>query len=114
MCRTDKYGFPSRHVPRQKRWFGFTTGDLVTAVVPRGTYQGTHVGRVAVRSRPSFRLNGIDIHPKHMHRIQAADGYAYATRTPAETAPRGVVDAGTPAVLPFLRTPEGGGSLGGF
>jgi HNH endonuclease len=40
MCRTDKYGFPHRHVPKQKRWFGFKTGDLVKAVVPRGKQAG--------------------------------------------------------------------------
>jgi 5-methylcytosine-specific restriction endonuclease McrA len=49
MCRTDKYGFPSRYVPRQKRWFGFRIGDLVKAVVPSGKYRGTHVGRVSNR-----------------------------------------------------------------
>jgi 5-methylcytosine-specific restriction endonuclease McrA len=80
MCRTDKYGFPIRHVPRQKVHFGFRTGDLVRAVVPSGKYAGVHVGRVTIRVRPSFRLNGIDIHPKYLTRIQCADGYAYATR----------------------------------
>jgi 5-methylcytosine-specific restriction endonuclease McrA len=78
MCRTNKYGFPSRHVPRQKRQFGFRTGDLVKAVLPGGKYAGTQVGRVTIRSRPSFRLNGIDIHPKHLTLLQQADGYAYA------------------------------------
>jgi len=78
MCRTDKYGFPIRHVRRQKVWFGFRTGDLVRAVVPRGKYAGVHVGRVTIRARPSFRLNGIDIHPKYLRLLQRADGYAYA------------------------------------
>jgi len=78
MCRTDKYGFPKRHVPRQKRWFGFRTGDLVKAVVPSGKYAGRHIGRVAVRTRPSFRLGGIDVHPRTLRLIQRADGYAYA------------------------------------
>jgi 5-methylcytosine-specific restriction endonuclease McrA len=78
MCRTDKYGFPIRHVPRQKVWFGFRTGDLVRAVVPRGKYAGVHVGRVTIRARASFRLNGIDIHPKYLTLLQRADGYAYA------------------------------------
>jgi 5-methylcytosine-specific restriction endonuclease McrA len=87
MCRTDKYGFPIRHVPRQKQWFGFRTGDLVKGVVPNGKYAGTHVGRVTIRSRPAFRLNGIDIHPKYLRRVGHADGYAYATRTLERTAP---------------------------
>jgi hypothetical protein len=93
LCRTDKYGFPSRHVPRQKRHFGFRSGDLVKAVVPIGKYAGRHVGRVTIRSRPSFRLNGIDIHPKYLRRIGHADGYAYRTRTPEGTAPRMDADA---------------------
>ena len=32
-CRTDKYGFPSRHVPREKIHFGFQTGDIAKAIV---------------------------------------------------------------------------------
>lgn len=82
-CRTDKHGFPIRHVPRQRRWFGFKTGDLVRAVVPGGKYAGVHVGRVTIRSRPSFRLNGIDIHPKYLTLLQRADGYAYTQRKEA-------------------------------
>ena len=78
MCRTDKYGIPTRHVPRQKIHFGFRTGDLVRAVIPKGKYAGVHVGRVTIRTRPSFRLNGIDIHPKYLTLLQRADGYAYA------------------------------------
>jgi 5-methylcytosine-specific restriction endonuclease McrA len=78
MCRTDKYGFPSRHVPRQKQWFGFRTGDLVKAVVPSGKYAGVHTGRITIRSRPSFRLNGVDVHPKYLRMLQCADGYAYS------------------------------------
>jgi len=81
MCRTDRYGMPTRHVARQKRWFGFRTGDLVKAVVPGGNYAGTHVGRVTIRSRPSFRLNGIDVHPRTLTLIQRTDGYAYALQT---------------------------------
>ena len=82
MCRTDKYGFPRRHVPRQKRHFEFRTGDLVKAVVPGGKYAGTHVGRMTIRSRPSFRLNGIDVHPRTLMLIGRTDGYAYALQIP--------------------------------
>ena len=86
MCRTDKYGFPSRDVPRQKRWFGFKTGDLVKAVVPQGKYRGTHVGRVAIRTSGSFNITtarGLArSNYRHCRLVQRADGYAYATRTP--------------------------------
>ena len=84
MCRTDKYGFPKRHVPRQKRFFGFRTGDLVKAVVPGGKYAGVHVGRVAIRATGRFNITTADgliqgVSYRHCHIIQRADGYAYAT-----------------------------------
>ena len=56
MCRTDKYGFPSRHVPRCKFVKGFQTGDIVKAVVTTGKKIGEYVGRVAVRSTGSFNI----------------------------------------------------------
>jgi 5-methylcytosine-specific restriction endonuclease McrA len=36
MCRTDKFGFPSRYVPRFKFVKGFQTGDIIKAVVTSG------------------------------------------------------------------------------
>jgi 5-methylcytosine-specific restriction endonuclease McrA len=82
MCGTNKYGFPTRHKSRQKRHFGFQTGDLVKAVVPRGKYEGTHVGRVAVRASGSFNIStarGLvqGISWKRCGVIHAADGYGY-------------------------------------
>jgi len=76
-CGTDRYGFPIRHAPRQKRYVGFQTGDLVRAIIPRGKFAGVHVGRVSIRHRPSFRLNGFDVHPKYLVLLQQADGYEY-------------------------------------
>ena len=87
MCRTNRFGFPVRHVPRQKRHFGFRTGDLVKASVVSGKYRGTHVGRVVIRTRPSFRLNGVDVHPRTLKLIQRADGYAYTTRKEGAASP---------------------------
>jgi len=77
MCGTNKHGFPIRHRTGQKTFFGFQTGDIVKAVVPQGKYAGTHIGRVTVRNRPSFRLNGFDVHPKYLQLLQNADGYTY-------------------------------------
>jgi len=76
-CRTDRYGFPICHAPRAKKFMGFQTGDIVRAVVPKGKHAGVHVGRIAIRHRPSFRLNGFDVHPKHLELLQRADGYDY-------------------------------------
>ena len=36
MCRTGKFGFPSRYVPRFKFVKGFQTGDIVKAIVTSG------------------------------------------------------------------------------
>jgi 5-methylcytosine-specific restriction endonuclease McrA len=56
MCRTDKFGFPKRYVPRFKFVKGFQTGDIVKAIVPQGKKAGIHTGRVAVRSTGSFNI----------------------------------------------------------
>ena len=75
--RTNKYGFPIGKASRVKRFLGFQTGDLVRAIVPRGKRVGVHVDRVEIRLRPSFVLNGFDVHPKHLTLLQHADGYGY-------------------------------------
>jgi hypothetical protein len=77
-CRTDRYGFPVRYLLRCKSYLGFRTGDLVRAVVPSGKHAGVHVGCVTIRQRPRFRINGHDVHPRYLMRLQKADGYAYA------------------------------------
>ena len=77
MCRTNQYGFPITHRTRRKVWYGFPTGDLVRAEILRGKHAGTHIGRITVRSRPSFRLAGFDVHPKYVRLVQRADGYDY-------------------------------------
>ena len=76
-CRIDAHGFPTRHLARKKRHFGFQTGDIVRATVPRGKYAGIHVGRVTVRARGSFNLSGKDINVKHVRLLHRADGYDY-------------------------------------
>lgn len=77
MCGTDRYGFPVRHRQRRRSFLGFRTGDLVRAAVPRGKYAGVHVGRVTIRFRPSFMLNGFDVHPRYLKVLRRADGYEY-------------------------------------
>lgn len=82
MCRTDKYGFPSRHVPRFKFVKGFQTGDMVKAVVTSGKKTGTYAGRVAVRSTGSFNIStGVGlvqgISSKYCSILQKKDGYSY-------------------------------------
>ena len=82
MCRTDKWGFPSRYVPRFKFVKGFQTGDIVKATVTAGKKIGTYTGRVAVRSTGSFNIStaiGLiqGISHKYCKPIHQKDGYNY-------------------------------------
>ncbi len=86
----DRFGFPRAHKSRQKMHFGFQTGDMVTAEVPKGKFAGKHFGRIAVRatgqqalkvgSMPWFNLSH-----KHCALVQRADGYSYSWK-PTPTA----------------------------
>jgi 5-methylcytosine-specific restriction endonuclease McrA len=82
MCRTDKFGFPSRYVPRLKFVKGFQTGDIVKAIVTSGKKIGTYIGRVAVRSSGSFNISASElvsgISYKYCSIIHRKDGYSYA------------------------------------
>ena len=82
MCRTDKFGFPSRYVPRFKFVEGFQTGDIVKAVVTSGKKIGTYVGRIAVRTSGSFNISASElvsgISYKYCSIIHRKDGYSYA------------------------------------
>ncbi|CDM64703.1 RNA-guided endonuclease IscB [Pyrinomonas methylaliphatogenes] len=93
VCRTDKQGFPVRHLNRQKRHFGFQTGDMVVAEIPRGKYAGRWRGRVAVRANGWFDLfvGGVravqGVSHKHCRVLQRGDGWAYEQMRPAVAAP---------------------------
>ena len=89
-CRTrvNKHGARRGLLPRQKRFFGFQTGDMVKANVPDGKKKGVHVGRVAVRSSGSFNIQTSattveGIHHRHCQVLQRGNGYNYSWR-PAE------------------------------
>lgn len=78
MCGTDKYGFPVRHRLNKSVHFGFQTGDIVRAVVPRGKFAGVHTGRITVRASGSFRLGAADgISHRYCTVIYRKDGYSY-------------------------------------
>ena len=82
MCRTNKFGFPSRYVPRIKFVKGFQTGDIVKAIVASGKKIGSYIGRVAVRTSGSFNIwaselvSGISY--KYCKIVHRKDGYSYA------------------------------------
>jgi len=77
-CRMDRFGFP-RTGPKGKRVVhGFRTGDLVRAVVLKGKFIGTHLGRVAIRATGSFTIDGVTTTSwKNCQIAQRADGYSY-------------------------------------
>jgi 5-methylcytosine-specific restriction endonuclease McrA len=82
MCLTDRYGFPKSHRSGKKSYLGYQTGDIVTAKIPCGKYAGEYTGRIAIRQRAKFRLNGlIDVHPKYLRVVQRNDGYMYQIST---------------------------------
>ncbi|MBN6740744.1 RRXRR domain-containing protein [Acidithiobacillus sp. MC6.1] len=84
MCNVTKYGFPRGMAKsHQKIYFGFQTGDMVRAVVPKGKRAGVHVGRVACRKSGSFDITtkagkqeGISY--RYCQPIHRQDGYSYA------------------------------------
>jgi 5-methylcytosine-specific restriction endonuclease McrA len=92
--KLDRYGFPRLRLPRQKRFFGFQTGDMVEAIVRSGTKRGRYVGRVAVRAKGSFNVTTATgtvqgLHYRFFRLLQRADGYRYAAvrrQHPASTA----------------------------
>ena len=77
MTLPDKHGFPRTKTKTSSTAYGFKTGDFVKAIVPTGKSAGVHVGRVAIRNRPSFALNGFDVHPRHLTTLHHSDGYTY-------------------------------------
>jgi hypothetical protein len=75
----DGSGFPRGYLMRQKRVQGFSTGDLVRAVVPPHLKtRGVHTAKVAVRATGSFRVGKVDgINVRYCHLLQRSDGYEY-------------------------------------
>jgi len=85
MTRVDRFGFPRQKAKSQKVVKGFQTGDMVKAVVFKGTKAGAYTGRVAVRETGNFNITtkagtvqGISF--KCCNLIQKGDGYGYQTK----------------------------------
>ncbi|WP_327662142.1 MULTISPECIES: RNA-guided endonuclease IscB [unclassified Streptomyces] len=83
----DRFGFPRLRRERRKQHFGYVTGDLVRAEIPKGKWAGTWTGRVSVRARGQHSLTTpggrINVSYLHLHLLQRADGYAYSSRQEA-------------------------------
>lgn len=76
-----KGSFPIAHRTRQKVHFGFQTGDMAIARIPKGKYAGTYTGRVTVRASGAFSLKvgkqKIGVNHKYLTAIHRKDGYSY-------------------------------------
>lgn len=84
MCVTDKFGFPKSHRQRKKIHFGYQTGDIVKAVLPKGKFAGIHVGRLTARKTGVFQMvnaKGVKVNPvnrKYCKALHRNDGYKYS------------------------------------
>ena len=86
MAVTDKFGFPKSHKTRVKFHFGFRTGDIVKANIPKGKNAGIHIGRVSTRKTCQIHINtGTKslqiINHKYCTVLQRHDGYLYSLST---------------------------------
>lgn len=99
MCRTDKFGFPKAHKTRNKTFMGFKTGDFVGVDIPKGKFAGKHVGRVTIRQRKTFILNGFDFNASYAKRLHRADGYNYQWQKTSLPVP--AQETGRPSRPPF-------------
>ena len=84
VVRTDKYGFPRGAAGCIKRVYGFSTGDMVKLVMPKGKYAGTYVARLAgIRATGMLDIKTatakITASWKNFTLIQRNDGFEYAT-----------------------------------
>ena len=82
MCSMNKFGFPRTKPKGSKSVKGFQTGDIVKAVLTKGSRQGEYLGRVIIKSSGRFDIqtgtrdiSGIGY--KYCHIIQKGDGYSY-------------------------------------
>ena len=82
MCRIGKYGFPVASAKASKSVNGFQTGDMVKAIITRGSKVREYIGKVVVRLRGYFDIKtnnnlAYGIRYKYCHLIQRGDGYSY-------------------------------------
>lgn len=80
MCRTDKFRFPNRYVPRNNFVKCFQTG-IVKALVNTGKKVGNYVAFVAVILTGLFNIFASKLVQKVSHKycknIHRKDGYGY-------------------------------------
>ena len=91
MCLMDKFGFQRTKPKAGKQFFGFSTGDIVRAVVSSGKKTGIYTGKVAVRATGSFNITCgkttiQGINHKYFKLLHSCDGYSYSYLAQSKTA----------------------------
>jgi 5-methylcytosine-specific restriction endonuclease McrA len=84
VVRTDRFGFPRGKAGRIKRVHGFSTGDIVKLIQPKGKYAGAYVARLSgIRATGTLDIKTavrtISVSWKNCQLIQRNDGFDYAT-----------------------------------
>ena len=92
MCLVDKFGFPRTKAKTGKRFFGFSTGDIVCACVTNGKKTGIYTGKVAVRATGSFNITFgkttiQGINHKYFTLLHSCDGYSYLAHNKTAISP---------------------------
>ncbi len=82
MCLMNKYGFPRTGPKEARKIKSFQSGDIVRAVVTKGTKIGTYVGKVAIRATGSFNITtktGVvqGLSYRSCTILHRSDGYSY-------------------------------------
>jgi 5-methylcytosine-specific restriction endonuclease McrA len=84
VVRADKFGFPRGKAGRIKRVHGFSTGDIVKLIQPKGKYAGMYIARLAgIRATGTLDIKTpagtVSASWKNFQLIQRNDGFDYAT-----------------------------------
>jgi hypothetical protein len=82
MCLVNENGLPRTKAKVASRAFGFSTGDMIKAIVPKGRPQGTHVGKVAIKANGRFTITTSqravpDVPYRYCSIVHRRDGYSY-------------------------------------
>jgi len=85
MTLPNKYGFPRTNSKGSSKSFGFSSGDLIKAIVTKGKYIGTYIGIVAIRSSGYFQLDTTLVKYTDCKLLQKNDNYKYQYGTDIKT-----------------------------
>jgi len=68
-----------------KKYYGFQTGDIIKAIIPKGKHVGSYIGAVAVRASGYFDIKNVYGHVlaqgvkfTYCKLLQRGDGYMYS------------------------------------